>query len=77
MNWDANSVIAVMTAATTLITAIGGTIIAVKQSGMARKIEDAKTAAATVASKIDENANTRSQQIADLKQTVLAKGPPA
>lgn len=59
MALDFTQLAAALTAATTLITAIGGAVIAVKQS--------------TLSKKVDENAQTRVQQIEDVKQTIVNK----
>lgn len=73
MPWDAQSVIAVITALSSFITVLGGTYIAIKQAGLSKKVDDAKTAATVTANKLSENAEIRASQIGDLKQTIIAK----
>jgi hypothetical protein len=72
MPWDAQSIIAIITALSSLITVAGGTYIAIKQAGIAKKVDDAKSAATDTAAKLTANAETRAAQITDLKETIIA-----
>lgn len=73
MALDLLQVVNVITALTSFTTVLGGTYIAIKQSNIAKKIDDAKTAANIAAQIVTENAETRNRQISDLKETVIAK----
>lgn len=73
MPWTAQDLIQIITAFSSLITVIGGTWIAVKQSGISKKVDEAKVAASVAATKVVENAEIRAAQMNDLKETLVAK----
>jgi hypothetical protein len=73
MDWDAQSVISVITALSSFATVVGGTWIAIKQAGIGKKVDEAKVAATDVAVKLTENATVRAQQMEEVKKTVVDK----
>jgi hypothetical protein len=73
MAWDAQSVISVITALSSLTTVVGGTWIAIRQASQGKKIDEAKVAAVSVAAKLTESATVRAQQMEEVKRTVVEK----
>lgn len=63
---DTNGIVQIITALGTFSTVIIGGVIAIKQIGLGKKVEDAKNAQQTFAT-------DRANQIADLKDTVVKK----
>jgi hypothetical protein len=73
VDWDAQSIIGIIIALNTLVTTIGGTFLAIKQSSIKRGLDDAKQKAIETAQAVERNAQTRTEQIEDVKKTVIQK----
>lgn len=72
-DYSAGDIVQIITALSSLATAVGGTWIAIRQASIGKKIDEAKVTATVTAAKVQESADNRSQQLEELKKTVVDK----